>query len=229
MKSAVLASIILIVGVATARAAMIDIPDGTVAANTPINGTYAGAVTSATTLDAQAEPIMISGSITGVSSADWTYLQVGLLPQSSWNPSTGAWGYGVFGVTYEEPNNKLAMSFESRSLGDPTVTKGPFLEGMSYPTAAAPLRFTITLTPNGASGGTATAAIVGQTLQGSGTSYAYNGDYSNALLVIQFLSFTQGATASFEDITASPLPEPASVALVLCGVAALKPRRRPAP
>ena len=203
---------------------MISFPDGSVVGTVDTGSTtFAGGMATTETIDAQSVPVQLHGIITGIDDTSDSWLQISLMPASAWDEVNGSWGVGVYATTWNAPGGggglSDGLSLEADAVG------GPFAYPMEDPADVA-MEFTITMTPTDASGGTATIEIVGHTLSDDTSPLAYTGDYSQAVLAIQFLAGKENEVATFTDVWAAQIPEPSAGVIVAGGVVLLALRRR---
>ncbi len=192
-------SLALSVLAGAARAQTISMPNSTLAVQ-PVTGGYAVGATTTAGIDAQSHTVELHGKVTGLSHSNVSYAEIGLMPRSYWNPSTGAWNAGVYVTSWDAGG--LGLSLGADGAG------GPYVYPLSNPSVSSPWNFTITLTPNGSNGGSATFAVAGQTLLGNTAPLAYSGDYSDAIIVVQFTSSNSNAELSFIDLYATTILHP---------------------
>lgn len=191
-------SVGLFFGAGPARAATVSLANQTLTATVPIPSTtsYGNAVVTSAPFDARyATSVVIQGTITLLqnTSQDRTFMQIGLLPRSSWT-SNGAFNTGVYIGNWEAQGDGLSLS--QNGVG------GPYVWPLQNASSNKPWNFTITMTPSAAGGGTVTFAVAGQTLLGTPT-LNYTGDLSDALLAVQLLSSVSGTQMTFSNLTAT--------------------------
>ncbi|MCC6679826.1 MAG: hypothetical protein IT445_02890 [Phycisphaeraceae bacterium] len=192
-------SLALSVLAGAARAQTISMPNNTLEV-APVTGGYAVGAATTEGINAQNYTVELHGKITGLSHSNVSYVEVSLMPRSYWNPDNGAWNAGVYVVSWDASG--LGLSLAADGVG------GPYVYPLSNPSVSSPWDFTITLTPNGPSGGSATYEVAGQTLLGDTTPLAYSGDYSDAIIVVQFTSSNANAELSFIDLYATTILHP---------------------
>lgn len=212
--------------VSGAEAAVVSLPDGTGTA-TQIESEWHGfTTTTAAGIDAQnASSVIITATITDISDPKYLWMEVGLMPRSVRDAAGGQdGGLGVYATNWWDAHKDYGVSL----LFD--AQDGPFVYPLDAPTIADPWTFTITMTPSGTDGGTATLEMLGHALdENSLTLGGYTGDYSDAVLFLQFGTTESGATVSYSNVSATVVPEPASALLLgIVGLMVTVRRRRAA-
>lgn len=226
MKKLLFTMIVFIVGIGTVRGDLM-LPDGTVTANgqdssTGVSAWWGEAVTTLT-IDAQNIPsgysIEISGKITGISNTETSWVEIGLIPKTTWDYWQTAYGgnyqaavfnKGIYIVDWS--SGGLGLSLDENGIGG-----GPFAWPLSSPTSSDPWEFTISMYPT--TSGNAYLSVPGEDMYGT-QPFAYSSDYSESYLIAQIWSGTEGASFSFEDVKASVVPIPGAVILGILGLGA---------
>ena len=178
----------------------ISLPDSTLTANDEVSlGIYGAGLVTTEGLYGQDAPSQIHGFVTGITDHKRSWMQIGLIPRSAWDPNSGAWNVGAYATSwYAQPSDGLSLGADG--------VGGPYVWPLDEPNATVPWEFTIDVTPSGAVGGTVVIDIVGETLEFPELQpLVYTSDLSDAILAAQFISEVQGAQFSFTDVTATGL------------------------
>ena len=202
----------------------LSLPDGTVTANRQDSGTggswFGESVTIPLTINAQnlgtGQYVNVSGSITAISNPNTSWVEIGLIPQSTYDYWQSAYGgiyksavfdKGIYVVDWS--SNGLGLSLKENSSG------GPFAWPLDTPTVSNPWDFTFTMYPT--SSGNAYLSVAGADMYGT-QPFQYSGNYSQSYLIAQIWSSTGNASFSFEDVQASIVPAPGAVVLGMIGL-----------
>ncbi len=236
---AFMVSFLVLTVASAAVATMLSLPDSTVTAEYqlytwlgyPLDewwGELVSGVSSMSpdTIDIQnlgpGQYVELSGIITGMSNPENCRIEIALMDYSTflyWHtvPATdypGAMGNGIYALYDSDAGTSLSLDENNAGGGPYTGTLG-----------GVPWEFTVTMYPTLPSGGDAYFSVVGADMYGT-QPFTYTGDYSNAVLVAQIYSTTEGAWFSFENVHATVVPEPTTMLMLGCIGAGLAGARR---
>jgi hypothetical protein len=245
---ALMAGVGLVLAVAgTAGALTVSLPDGTVQANTYYAGSGLNAywAESVVPLNLSGNWVSeVSGKITAISNPTTSWVEIGVIPKNRYDYWQTAFGggwkpavfdKGLYVVSWDGGGGQYGLSLNegwddwtSTTYHNKNGGNAPFAWPLAAPSGSAPWDFAYTMEPT--TPGNSYLSVTGETIYGTqpfpygitdGQPVANDNDYTDAYLIAQIWTDTQGASFTFEDVQATVVPEPVTMAGLVFGLGGL--------